>query len=220
MASLGDMFGKIGIGGSGGGSFLMTAVYIVIGSIVLISCGFGLWWFLSRKKRWNLKVEIKIPRNIKQIRQRDGTLKVVGNLNKEWGKGFYNAKQGVVYIKRKGKKAVPMKPFDVKQFLSTGNILTVIQIGIEDYRPVLDESYIEVLDDKKNEFGKFDEAALIKAKIDTSESKSWKNSFEREAKMTYSIKNWIAEHGALIAMGIVLMMNLVGFSIVIARMPK
>jgi len=38
--------------------------------------------------------------------------------------------------------------------------------------------------------------------------------------MTYSIKNWVAEHGALVAMGLVLLMNLIGFSIVIARMPK
>jgi len=107
-----------------------------------------------------------------------------------------------------------MKPFDVKQYLSTGNILTVVQIGIEDYRPIRDESYIEL----KDVNGK--EGALVQAVIDTSESKSWKNTFERESKMTYSIKNWIAEHGALVAMGLVLLMNLIGFSIVIGRMPK
>lgn len=213
MASLGDMFAGIGIGGGGG--FLMNIIAILIGVIVLGSCGFGVWFLVRRKKGWNIKLEIKIPRNIKRVRQKDGTIKVVGTLNKEWGKGFYDAKKGVVLLKRKGKKAVAMKPFDIKQYLSTGNILTVIQVGIEDYRPVLDESYIEVVDGETGE-----EAALLKAKIDTSESKSWKNSFEREAKMTYSIKNWVVEHGGLIAMGIVLMMNLIGFSIVIARMPK
>jgi len=214
MASLGQMFGNIGIGGSGGG-LLTTMLTIVIGAFLLIICVGGLIWYFKKRKNYNLKVEVKIPRNIKRLRNKEGVYRIVGTLNKEWAKGFYNAKQGVVYIRRKGKKPVPMKPFDIKQFLSTGNILTVLQIGIEDYRPVLDDSYIEVVDSETGE-----EAALIKAKIDTSESKSWKNSFEREARMTYSIKNWISEHGGLVAMGLVLLMNLVGFAIVIARMPK
>lgn len=209
---IGELFGSIGFGE--GGSMTTTIISIIIGAVVLILCGFGLWWFLTKKKRWNLKIEFKIPRNIRKIRMKNGLIKIVGTLNKEWGKGHYNAKQGVVYIKRKRKKAVGMKPFDIKQYLSTGNILTVIQTGIEDYRPIRDESYIELKDINGGD------DALVQAIIDTSESKSWKNTFEREAKMTYSIKNWIAEHGALVAMGIVLLMNLVGFSIVIARMPK
>ena len=212
---LGDIFGSIGIGGGSGNSFINNSIYIAVGSIIIMLCAGAIWWFFRKRKQYNLKVEVKIPRNIKQIKYKDGSVRVIGTLNKEWAKGFYNAKQGVVYIKRKGKKPVPMKPFDIKQFLSTGNILTVLQIGIEDYRPVLDESYIEVVDSETGE-----EGALIRAKIDTSESKSWKNSFEREAKLTYSIKNWVSEHGGLVAMGLVLLMNLIGFSIVISRMPK
>jgi len=199
------------IGGEGGGS---NIIYLLIGFAVLLICGFALWWFLKKRKTWNIKVEFKIPRNIKKVRTKEGTIKIIGTLNKEWGKGFYDAKKGSVFIKRKGKKAVAMKPFDVKQYLSTGNILTVVQTGIEDYRPIRDESYIELKDIDGGE------GALVQAVIDTSESRSWKNTFEREAKMTYSIKNWIAEHGALVAMGLVLLMNLIGFSIVIARMPK
>jgi len=212
MASIGSLLGGIGIGGGGG--MVGDALYILVGAILLSVCGGGLWWFIKKRKQYNIKVEFKIPRNIRRVRTSTGQ-KIIGTLNKEWGKGYYNAKQGVVFIKRKGKKAVPMKPFDIKTYLSAGNILTVVQIGIEDYRPVLDESYIELIDTKTGE-----EAALFQAKIDTSESKSWKNSFEREAKMTYSIKNWISEHGGLVAMGLVLMMNLIGFAIVISRLPK
>jgi len=198
----------------GGGDGISNIIYIIIGFAVLLICGFGLWWFLKKRKTWNIKVEVKIPRNIKKVKTKEGLIKIIGTLNKEWGKGFYDAKKGSVFIKRKGKKPVAMKPFDIKQYLSTGNILTVVQIGIEDYRPIRDESYIELKDINGAE------GALVQAVIDTSESKSWKNTFEREAKMTYSIKNWIAEHGALVAMGLVLLMNLIGFSIVIARMPK
>ncbi len=208
---IGDITSKMPGMGPGG---MSNIVYIIIGFAVLLLCAFGLWWFLKKRKTWNIKVEFKIPRNIKKVRTKEGTIKIIGTLNKEWGKGFYDAKKGSVFVKRKGKKPVAMKPFDIKQYLSTGNILTVVQTGIEDYRPIRDESYIELKDVQGND------GALVQAVIDTSESKSWKNTFERESKMTYSIKNWIAEHGALVAMGLVLLMNLIGFSIVIARMPK
>jgi len=210
----GEIADKMPFVGSGSGGIASNAMYSIIGIVVLALCGFGLWWFLKKRKTWNIKVEFKIPRNIKKVKTKDGQIKIIGTLNKEWGKGFYDAVKGCVFIKRKGKKPVAMKPFDVKQYLSTGNILTVVQTGIEDYRPIRDESYIELKDDDGAD------GALVQAIIDTSESKSWKNTFERESKMTYSIKNWIAEHGALVAMGLVLLMNLVGFSIVIARMPK
>jgi len=206
-----DITSKLPGMGPGGAT---NIIYVVVGFGILIVCGFGLWWFLKKRKTWNIKVEFKIPRNIKKVKTKEGIIKIIGTLNKEWGKGFYDANKGCVFVKRKGKKAVAMKPFDVKQYLSTGNILTVVQTGIEDYRPIRDESYIELKDVNGNE------GALVQAVIDTSESKSWKNTFERESKMTYSIKNWIAEHGALVAMGLVLLMNLIGFSIVIARMPK
>lgn len=209
MAGVGDLLGKIGIGGGG---LLPNLGAILVGTIGLGLAGLLVWWFIKKKRNWNIKVEFRIPRNIQEHKQ---TNEITGTLNKEWGKGYYDAKKGTCFVKRKGKKAVPMKPFDIKRYLSTGNILTVVQIGIEDYRPVLDDSYIELVDSETGE-----EGALIKAKVDTSESKSWKNSFEREAKMTYSIKNWISEHGGLVAMGLVLMMNLIGFSIVISRMPK
>jgi hypothetical protein len=205
---LGDIMGSIGMNFSGQ-SITTNIAMIVIGTLILGSCGFGLWWFLHKRKKWNLKVEVKIPRNIRQAQ--DGS--VIGTLNKEWARGFYDSEKGVCYIIRKGKKPSPMKPFDIKRYLSTGNILTVIQVGMDDYRPVLDEGYLEVKDSETDE-----EGALILARIDTSESRSWKNSFERECKNTYSIKNWISEHGALLAMGLVLFMNLVGFAIIIARM--
>jgi len=178
-------------------------------------CAFGLWWFVNKRKNWNIKVEFKIPRNVRKIRQKDGAFRIFGTLNKEWGKGFYNAKNGVVMIKRKGKKAVPMKPFDIKRYLSSGNILTVMQIGIEDYRPILDDSYIEVVDDKTGE-----EGALVRAKIDTSEGKAWRNSWERERKNVYTILSWMREHGQMLAIGLVVFIILVGFAIMWTRMPS
>lgn len=205
------MFGSIGIGGGGGAGMLTTILMIFIGAVVLGSCAFGLWWFLRKRKKWNIKVELKIPRNIRE----DENGNVVGTINKEWARGFYDSDKGVCYIIRKGKKPSPMKPFDIKRYLSTGNVLAAMQVGMDDYRPILEEGYLNVADDETGE-----EGALIKARIDTSESKSWKSSFERDSKSAYSINDFLSKHGALVAMGLVLLMNLVGFAIVIARMPK
>ena len=145
----GEIADKMPFVGSGSGGIASNAMYSIIGIVVLALCGFGLWWFLKKRKTWNIKVEFKIPRNIKKVKTKDGQIKIIGTLNKEWGKGFYDAVKGCVFIKRKGKKPVAMKPFDVKQYLSTDNILTVVQTGIEDYRPIRDESYIELKDDEE-----------------------------------------------------------------------
>jgi len=214
MAGMGDLLGGIGLGNFSGNGFVGSIVLIILATVALAVCGFVVWWLIKRKKGWNLKVEFKFPRNIREIENEEGVLTVHGTLNKEWGKGFYDDKKGVVMLKRKGKKAVPMKPFDVKRHLSSGNILTIIQVGVEDYRPVLDESYIEVVDENG------EEAALIKAKIDTTEGKSWKNSYERERKNTYTIVNWLRENAQMISLGIVVMMILVGFGVLWTRLPQ
>ena len=209
------MFGKIGIGGGGSGNFVSNIMTVLVGTVVLAVCGFALWFFVVKRKKWNIKVEFKIPRNIRKIKLKNGSIKVIGTINKEWGKGYYDAKNGVVLVKRRKKKPVPMKPFDVKTYLSADNILTVIQVGIEDYRPVVDESYIRLKDAKTG-----DKFALVNAQIDTSEGKSWRNSYERERKNTYAISNWLREHGQTLAMGLVAMMILVGFGVLWTRLPS
>ncbi len=213
--ALGDLFGKIGIGGGGSGDFVSNIMTVLVGTVVLAVCGGCLWFFVIKRKKWNIKVEFKIPRNIRKIKLKDGSIKVIGTINKEWGKGYYDAKNGVVLVKRRKKKPVPMKPFDVKTYLSSDNILTVIQVGVEDYRPVVDESYIRLKDAKSG-----DKFALVNAQIDTSEGKSWRNSYERERKNTYAISNWLREHGQTLAMGLVAMMILVGFGVLWTRLPS
>ena len=204
MASIGQLFKGLPIFNGG---FISIVLSIFLGVVGLSLAGFFVWFILKRRKDWNLGIEFKIPRNISL---ENGEVK--GTLNKEWGKGYYNPKQGVVFIKRKGKKPIPMKPFDIKRYLSGKGILTVIQVGVEDYRPVLDDSYLEVVDDETGETG-----ALIKTRIDTSESKAWRNQWEREAKATYSFSNFLSQHGDKIVMAFVIFIVLVGQAIVITK---
>ncbi len=214
MASVGGLLGSIGLKlpGAGGGGLINMVFTILLAIIVLGGCGFGLWWFLKYKKTWNLNVEFKIPRDVRKVRAKDGTIIIKGVISKEWGKGSYNAKSGVVLLKRKKLKPVPMKPFDVKRFLSVGNILTVVQVGINDFRPCLDEGYVEAVDDKTGE-----KAALLRVRVDTTESKAWGDMWERSRKNTYSLMNWVREHGQILAMGIVVFIVLAGFAVLWTR---
>lgn len=178
---LGGFFG--GFGGLGLGNILMMIVVV----IMFIGVVGAIIWFIFYKKQWNLKVEVKLPRS-------DGRL-----ISAEWAKGSYNSKKGVVWIKRKGKKKAPMKPFSVQQYLQGDNLLTVVQVGADDYLPVAPMSYEEVEDDKTGE-----KAAIINFKTDVSSSKAWKNQFERESKSTYSISSWLRENGQWIGIGLVI----------------
>lgn len=183
-----------------GGGMVSLIVMMIVGVLVLGGITLFFFMMIRKKKKWFIKVEFKIPRS-------DGKI-----INAEWGKGSYDANKGVVLVKRNKKKAVPMKPFDVKRFLQGSDVLTVVQVGIEDYRPVLQESYLDMVDDQTGE-----EAAIMKARIDTSESKSWKQSFEREAKNAYSIQSLLQQYASYIGFGILFFMIFIGFAILYGR---
>jgi hypothetical protein len=79
MASLGGMFSKIGIGGGSGGSGLLTnMVLMIVGGVVLLLCIFGVWYMTARRRNWNIKVEFRIPRNIKIVKDEEYGERVEG----------------------------------------------------------------------------------------------------------------------------------------------
>lgn len=204
MANLGNILSgtkdvATGEGGGimGGVSGLLTSVgTIILGILALAFCGYLVYYFAYKRKNWNLNLEVKIPRS-------NG-----GFMDAENGKGNYDERKGVCFVKRKGKKAIPMKPFDVKKYVQGKNTLTVIQVSPGEYIPVLPESFSHLVDDETGE-----EASVLTLKGDLSKSKAWKNSFEREAKQAYSITNLLKEYLPYIGFGIIIIMNFVGFTI-------
>ena len=191
-----DTLGKL-FGGFGSGGMMNIVILIIFGLCVLATVG-GIVWYFYKKSLWNLKVEFKFMRS-------DGTL-----ITSEWGKGQFNSKRGVVFLKRekRGTPKIAMPPFDVKRYLQGADTLTVIQVGLEQYLPVMPESFLEMVDDITGE-----KAVLMKHKIDLTQSRAWKNQFERESKQAYTIAGLLEKYANFIGIGLIFMMNFVGFAI-------
>lgn len=189
---------------SGAGSMLL---YVILGIIILamLAIIFMIFYF---KKRWNLNVEFKLTRS-------DGRI-----TNAEWGKGYYNSKRGVVFVRRptmgKFSKGVPIKIFDIRRYLQGESIISVIQVGPEDYRPILNDSWtnhvVTYEDDKTGEVKEVKES-ILNIKVDSGLNKAWKSSWDSAAKNAYSIRSFMSQFQTPIAIGIVIICCFVGFAI-------
>ena len=181
--------------------------YVLLGLIILVLLG-GIFAIFYFKKRWNLDVEFKLTRN-------DGRI-----THAEWGKGFYNSKKGVVFVRRptmgKFSKGVPIRIFDIRKYLQGSSTLTVIQVGPEDYRPVLNDSWTEHVvtyqDDKTGDIQEVKEA-ILNIKVDSGLNKAWKSAWESAARNAYSIRSFFTQFQTPIAIGIVVICCFVGFAI-------
>ncbi len=188
-----------------GSSLITYSIYGVVGLIILIILGiigYSFW----KKKKWNLKVGIKIPRS-------DGRL-----INHEFAKGNYNINEGIVDIKRKGMRAAGMKPFDVREYLQGNSYLEVMQIGANEFIPLKPDSF-KVIHSKDLE-GNDIQTAIMKIKADTQKRKTWKDYFERTAKRRFTLKNFMDEYGKYLAFGMIIFVIFLGFAIVWIRMPS
>jgi len=173
----------------------------IIALVVLGAMGAFAWWAYKRKK-WNLRVEVKLPRS-------DGKI-----INSEKARGHYSVKEGIVDIKRKGLKAIGMQPFDVRKYLQGENFLEVEQIGPEQYIPVHPKSYLEMED----EDGK--KHAVLDIEADIPKRKTWRNYFERVAKDRFTLAGFLAKYGQVVAFGIIIFIIFIGFAILWMRMPS
>ncbi len=201
-----DIGGKVG---AIGGTVIQWILIVGGGLLVLGIFGFVAVWAMKRKK-WNLIVEIKMPRNDGQV------------ILRERAKGYYDAKAGIVDIKRKKLKAVGMKPFDVKKYLQGKNYLEVIQISPTEYIPVLPKTYTkvqvrEIGDDGKE---KLVESAIMKIESDLGKRKTWKTYMERAAKNRFTIIGFLDKHWRAIEISIIIFVIFLGLAILWMRMPS
>ena len=192
----------------GNSTMLWTiGLIVVIGglAVLLLLAGLGFWYF---RKRWNLRVEIKLIRG--------------GGILAEWGKGFYDSNKGVVHIRREGVwfGSKPMRIFDLKEYMQGSDIITVEQIGPDDYRPVKPDSfssYISEYEDGKGGVKEIKES-IMNIRIDTGLNKAWKSAWDNAAKQAYSLRSFFSQFQTPIAIGIVIVSVFVGFAIIWSRL--
>lgn len=182
------------------GAFIITVI-----SLIILGFAIYIWW---NKKKWSLKVEIKLPRS-------DGRI-----INGEWGKGYFDAKRGVVFVKRKGVKGkIPVKVFDIKEYIQGTNLLTVIQLSPLDMRPVLNHSYTNRLVGYETIEGKrtpvYD--SIMNIKVDNGDNRAWFDSWSSGSKKAFSIQNILNQFQTPIAIAIVLVSCFIGFAILWTR---
>ena len=126
-------------------------------------------------------------------------------------------------MKRKGitQRKVPIPVFDIKRYLQGTDLLTVVQLGPEDYRPVINDSWTErVVEYEDDETGEVKEVkeSVLNIKMDDGLNKAWKSSWDASAKKAYSLSTFFTQFQTPIAIAIVIIAVFVGFAIIWARL--
>lgn len=169
---------------------------LVVGAIILTVV-------LYKRKKWNLRLEIKLPRS-------DGKL-----ILSDKAKGYWDAENGWIVVKRKGYRKVPAHPIDPKKWLKGRNFATLIQVGPEDFIVVDENTYTIIIDEATGE-----ELAVMKIIADVGKRKTWKNYTERMGKKAFTLRGWAEQHQLAITLAIVIFVIFLGFAILWMRMPS
>ena len=99
-------------------------------------------------------------------------------------------------------------------------IITVLQVGPEDFRPVLNDSWTEHIETYKDpKTGEIKEVkeSILNIKVDSGLNKAWKSAWDAAAKNAYSIRSFFTQFQTPIAIGIVLISSFVGFAILYSK---
>jgi len=165
---------------------------VIVGLLVLTVVGV----LAYKRKRWNLRTEVKIVGN-------DGRI-----IDSENAKGHYAVKEGIVDIKRKGIKASGIKPFDLKKYRQGTKFIEVLQIGANDYLPVHPKSYQVITDEKTGE-----KYALLEIEGDLSKRKTWTTYMERTGKDRFTLQGLLSKHWRALELGLIMFAMFIGFAV-------
>jgi len=203
MVEVGSLTEKVGGYLGVAGKWVIWCIIILI--VFAILGGVAFW--AKKRKKWNLRVEIKMPRS-------DGKI-----INSEKAKGFFDTKNGFVSLKRKGLTPIDMKPFNINKYLQGTNYLEILQVGPDDFIPILPKSYLTITktDAKEGEQKKF---ALLDIHGDMGERKQWASNAEESALNRFTLKSFLKRHEFAITLMIIMFGLFIGFAIVLSQLPK
>ena len=192
MASISETAGPIFT------KILGWGIWFVIGiAILAILGGVGIW--AAKKKKWNLRVEIKIPRS-------DGLI-----VNSEKAKGHFDVAEGVVSIKRSRLAPNEMKPFNVNKYVQGDKYLEVLQVGPDDFIPILPKSYTTIINTNAKD-GEQKKFALLEIEGDLGSRRQWAFHASKNAKNRFTLKGFMDKYQFAIQMAIILFAIFIGFT--------
>jgi len=203
MEDMGSLTSRVG------GYLGIAGKWVVWGFVILIILGIfiGIAVWAKRRKKWNLRVEMKLPRS-------DGKM-----INSEKAKGYFDTKNGFVSLKRKGLTPIDMKPFNVNKYLQGTNYLEVLQVGPDDFIPILPKSYT-IIEKEKVKEGEQRKFALLQIQGDMGERKQWASNASAAAMNRFTLKSFLNKHQFAISVVIIMFGLFVGFAIVLSQLPK
>lgn len=171
-------------------------VIILVTALIIISI------VLYKRKKWNLKGTVYLLRNNLKEQFEDNC------------KGYWDANEGWIVLKRKGYKPVHTRPFDPKKWLVGRDRFHVIQVGPEDFI-ISRLEWNEIIDEETNE-----PVMVSKIISDVGKRKTWKNYTERMGKNAFTLKGWADKHQFAIALSVVIFCMFLGFAILWMKLPS
>jgi len=178
LGILGGLAGGSGVGGML--STIITSVMWIIGGIIFIiilGVGAKAW---KNKKAFNIPVTIWIPRS-------DG--KILDEVSAVGGY-FKSAPTGGITsfrLKRKGVSTIDIPPPNSRFLVGFSRKLYLIQKGMDDFEPVLPESFRTVETEAKLPDGRMIRKALVNLRCMNQEATAWKFDNEANAKRRFTL---------------------------------
>lgn len=145
----------------------------VIGFFLFVIIGTAIGFLVWQKRKWYLTVILKMPREGGRT------------INTEIAKGYWNARRATLWIKRKGlfgqKFFVELD--DIRKYLQGNETVELEGSGVS-WKPILFESYLNVIDDETGQ-----EASIMKYSMNFTKDKAWAIRAEREYTETFSLSD-------------------------------
>jgi len=194
-------------------SVLTWVIWIALGGGVLIFVAI-LGRFYKKSKEYNIPITIWIPRSDN---------KIVDELSAKGGYFKSAAVGGITSfrIKRKGASVVEMPPPESRFLVGLSRHLYLVQKGVDDYEPVLPESFMTVETDKtykiiKNgkELVKPVRKAVVNLKCKNQDATAWAFDNEENAKRRFTFGNIWDKYKDLIQIAVFALITIIACIIV------
>ena len=173
--------GGVVIGEALGG--VMSLIFWLVGGALLIVGAFILAKKLKEKKAFNIPVTIFIPRSDNKTRD---IIRAKGGYFKSQAVGGITTFR----LKRKGVGVIEIPPPASRFLVGFNRELFLVQKGMDDFEPILPESFSYIDTDNAGGDGKTKKVAVINLKCVNQDATAWKFDNEQNAKKRFTFNSF------------------------------